>query len=119
VGIPRIWKRSSIVLGSFLLLSCGGLEGTVKVYQLQPHGLVRKQENEVREFAKSVGFLCESPEDFRDTVTCTGGAVKVWYINPNHLLRKQTGQTRAFAESIGYLCVHPQHMKEILEQCEK
>ncbi len=110
-----------LLLLAFVFLTSCGTPGTVKVYYLDPaRGLVREQQKEVRKFQDSRGYLCESQDDFRDTVTCTGAAVKVWFLEPSKgLVRKQQNQMRSFQESKGYLCVSPQDMKQILAKCKE
>lgn len=120
--ILPIWKRLSIALSvSLLLVSCGGQAGNVKVYSIDPNkGLIRKQENEVLAFEKAKGYLCETPDDFRDTVTCTGGAVKVYKLNPERgLVRSQAGEVIPFIRAKGYLCTSPRDFKAILDECAK
>ena len=76
-------KRAALLL-ALVLSACGTAPGTVKVYSIQPAkgGIVRNQDSEVKLFKDAKGYLCESPEDFRDTATCSGGGVKVWYLEP-------------------------------------
>lgn len=115
---PRILKRSLIALSSLLLLSCGTM-GTVKVYYLDPPvGLVRKQQNEVKPFSEAKGFICESPQDFEDTVACVGGAVKVYYLDPlRGLVREQQHEVKPFPTVKGYFCTSPTDFQKILERC--
>lgn len=117
--IPRIWRASLTVLSVSFLAACGGQTGNVKVYQVKhPEGLVRKQQNEVKPFKDAAGYLCQDPEDFRDTVTCTGAAVKVYKLNPSRgLVRSQAGEVIRFEDARGYLCVSPTDFKTILENC--
>ena len=112
-------KRVALLL-ALVLSACGTAPGTVKVYSIQPAkgGIVRNQDSEVKPFKDAKGYLCESPEDFRDTATCSGGGVKVWYLEPTRgIIRKQQNQVKTFAQAKGYLCVSPQDMKAILEAC--
>lgn len=111
-----------LILLSLFLAGCGTVPGTVKVYSVQQDkgGLVRAQDKEVKPFTQARGYLCESPEDFRDTVTCSGGGVKVWYLEPSKgLVRKQQNQVKSFSAAKGYLCVSNQDLKSILENCSK
>jgi len=116
----RILKRLLIV-ASLSLVSCGGVNGNVKVYSVDPpQGLVRKQANEVLPFDKAYGFLCENPEDFRDTITCTGGSVKVYKLKPlEGLVRRQANEVIPFVRAKGYFCVSPTSFQEILDNCAK
>lgn len=119
--IPLILRRLSIALSVSILLSCG-TTGAVKVYAIKHReGLVRRQQKEVLPFEKGNGFFCESPEDFRDTVTCTGGAVKVYRLKASvgGIVRSQAGEVLTYAQAEGYLCTSPTDFKSILDNCTK
>jgi len=120
MGIPKISKILLISL-SVSLASCGGVIGSVKVYSISPsEGLVRRQDKEILPFAKANGFFCESPDDFRDTITCTGGAVKVYVLKPDRgLVRKQANEVLTFLQAKGYLCTSQRDFKVILDECAK
>lgn len=112
--------RTLLISLSFLLFSCG-TPGTVKVYFLDPaKGFVRNQKKEVLPFDKTKGYLCETPEDFNDTVSCVGGAVKVYSSQPamSGLYRKQANELILYVEARGFLCVSPPDMKQILDNCK-
>lgn len=119
--IHKILKTLLISLSLSFLVSCGGQKGNVKVYKLREHGLVRSQEKEVLPFEKADGFFCETPEDFRDTITCTGGAVKLYLLRPKRggIVRSQANEFLTYKEANGYMCVNPTSFKEILDNCTK
>jgi len=115
-------KRADLLL-SFLFLSCccqqlPPIPSNVKVYSVQEE-LVRLQVKETLAFAKARGYLCASPQNFSDTVSCVGGGVKIYSLQPSMggLYRKQANELLPYAGARGYLCTSPKDFTFILDQC--
>lgn len=134
-------KLFGISLLMFLMVWLAGCHDglKLKVYfldSMEKNALVRKQTNEVRQYAQSFGYQCTSPADFDELMfllaECrgsqsiqdevmkhVGGTVYSLSLPAGGL--ETNGQVITFADAYGYLCLSPPDfvaLVKVIENCK-